>query len=65
MAQKFLVVIVAAYVFTDIPLLLGQPQPLFFKKNGLQLLKEKALEMTPKYGRTEAQSWPYISSILT
>ena len=47
-----------AYVFTDIPLLFGQPQPLLFLKNGLQLLKEKALEMIPKYGRTEAQSWP-------
>ena len=30
----------------------------FFKKNSLQLLKEKALKMIPEYGRTEAQSWP-------
>ena len=29
-----------------------------FLKNGLELLKEKALKMIPKYGRTEAQSWP-------
>ena len=45
-----------AYVFTDILLLFGQPKPLFFLKNGLQLLKQKAFEMIPKYGRTEAQS---------
>ena len=25
-----------------------------FIKNGLKLLKDKALEITPKYGRTEA-----------
>ena len=31
---------------------------LTFLKNGLDLLKEKALKMIPKYGRTEAQSWP-------
>ena len=55
--KKFLVVTVG-YVFTDIPLLFGQPQPLLLLKNGLQLLKEKALEMIPKYERTEAQSWP-------
>ena len=55
--KKFLVETVA-YVFTDIPLLFGQPQPLLFLKIGLQFLKEKALEMIPKYGRTEAQSWP-------
>ena len=53
--KKFLVERVA-YVFTDIPLLFGKPQPLLFLKNGLQLLKEKVLEMIPKYGRTEAQS---------
>ena len=47
-----------AYVFTDIPLLFGQPQPFIFLRNGLQLLKGKALEMIPEYGRTEAQSWP-------
>ena len=55
--KKFLVVTVAC-VFTDIPLLFGQPQPLPFKKNSLQLLKEKTLEMVPKYERAEAQSWP-------
>ena len=27
-------------------------------KNGLKFLKDKALEITPKYRRTEAQSWP-------
>ena len=27
-------------------------------KNGLKFLKDKALEIIPKYGRTEAQSWP-------
>ena len=27
-----------------------------FLKNGLMLLKDKALEIIPKYGRTEAQS---------
>ena len=53
--KKFLVETVA-YVFTDIPLLFGQPQPLLFLKNGLQLLKEKVLEITPKYGKTEEQS---------
>ena len=53
--KKFLVVIVV-YVFTDIPLLFGQPQSLLFKKNDLQLLKEKAFEMILKYGKTEAQS---------
>ena len=47
-----------AYVFTNIPLFFGQPQPLLFLKNGLQLLKGKALEIIHKYGRTEAQSWP-------
>ena len=55
--KKFLVVTVA-YVFTDIPLFFGHPQPLPFFENGLQLLKKKILEMIPKYGRTEAQSWP-------
>ena len=42
--NKFLVVTVA-YVCTNILLFFGQPQPLLFFKNGLQLLKEKALEM--------------------
>ena len=31
---------------------------LIFFKNGLKLLKDKTLEIIPKYGRTEAQSWP-------
>ena len=31
---------------------------LTFLKNGLELFKEKALKMIPKYGRTQAQSWP-------
>ena len=31
---------------------------LTFFKNGLELLKEKALKVIPKYGRTEAQSSP-------
>ena len=47
-----------AYVFTDIPSFFGQPQPLFFKTNGLQLLKEKPFEMIHEHGKTEAQSWP-------
>ena len=54
--QKFLVETVA-YVFTDIPFL-DSYSPYFFLKNGLQLLKKTSLEMIPKYGRTEAQSWP-------
>ena len=29
--------------------------------NGLKLLKERALEMLAKYGRTEAQNWPQNS----
>ena len=33
---------------------LDSHSPFFFKKNGLQLLKEKALEMILEYGRTEA-----------
>ena len=55
---KKCIVVTVSYVFTDIPLVFGQPQPLLFLKNGLQLLKEKAREIIPKYGRTEAQSWP-------
>ena len=55
--KKFLVVTVT-YVFNDIPLLFRQPQPLDFLKNGLQLLKGRALEIIPKYERTGAQSWP-------
>ena len=50
--------VTVAYVFTDIPLFFGHPQPLLFLKNDLHLLKDKALEMIPKCGRTEAQSWP-------
>ena len=34
-----------AYLFTDIPLLFGQTQLFLILKNGLQMLKEKALEM--------------------
>ena len=45
-----------AYVFTDIPFLHSHI-PYFFIKNGLKLVKEKDLEMIPKYGRTGAQSW--------
>ena len=48
--KKFLVVTVA-YVFTDVLLLSGQPQSLLLKKNGLQLLKEKAFEIILKYGK--------------
>ena len=45
------------YVFTDTPSL-GKRSPYFFIKNDLKLLKEKALEMLPKYRRIEGQSWP-------
>ena len=31
---------------------------LAFLKIGLKLLKDKALEIIPQYGRTEAQIWP-------
>ena len=31
---------------------------LTFLRNGLKLLKDKALEIIPNYGRTGAQSWP-------
>ena len=55
--RKFLVETVA-YNFTDIRLLFDSHSPYFFKKNRLQLLKEKALEMITKYGSTEVQSWP-------
>ena len=34
---------------------------LTFLKNGLELLKEKALKIIPKDGRTEAQSSPWGS----
>ena len=46
-----------AFVFTDIPFL-DSHSPFFFINNGLKLLKERALEMIPKCGRAEAQSWP-------
>ena len=45
------------HVFTHTPSL-GKRSPYFFIKNGLKLFKEKALEMLPKYGKIEAQSWP-------
>ena len=31
---------------------------LTFLKTGLELFKEKAIKMIPKYGRTDAKSWP-------
>ena len=34
---------------------------LTFLKNGLELLKERALKIIPKYERTEAQSLPWGS----
>ena len=45
-----------AYAFTDIPCL-DSHSPCFFIKSGLKLLKERTLEMIPKCGRAEAQSW--------
>ena len=54
---KSLLVETVAYVFTDIPILDSHS----FLKNGLKLLKDKTLEIIPKYGRTEAQSWPWGS----
>ena len=45
------------YVFTDM-LFLDRQSSYFFTKNGLKLLKEKALEMMPIYGSAEAQSFP-------
>ena len=42
-----------AYVFTDV---LDSHSCYFFVKNGFKLLKEKVLEMIPKYGSTEVQS---------
>ena len=42
--------------FTDIAFL-DSHSPYFLIKNGLQLLKEKALKMLPKYGKTETQNW--------
>ena len=50
---KKLLVETVAYVFTDIPFL-DSHSPYFFK-NGLKLLKDKALEIIPKYGRTEVK----------
>ena len=52
---KKLLVETVAYVFTDTPFL-DSHSP-YFLKNGLNLLKDKALEIIPNYGRTEAQSW--------
>ena len=31
---------------------------LTFLKKGLKLLKDKALKIIPKYGKTEEKSWP-------
>ena len=54
---KKLQVETVAYVFTDIPFL--DSHTVFnFLKNGFMLLKDKALEIIPKFRRTEAQSWP-------
>ena len=47
-----------AYVFTDIPFLDSHRPDFFLIKNDFNLVKEKALEMIPKYRRAEAQSWP-------
>ena len=52
---KKLLVETLAYIFTDIPSLDGHSS--YFLWNGLKLLKDKALEIVPKYGRTEAQIW--------
>ena len=43
------------FIFTHIPFL-DNCSPYFLMKKGIKLLKEKALEMVPKYGTTEAQS---------
>ena len=51
---KKLLVETVAYVFIDI-LFLESHTVLAFLKNGLRLLKDKALEIIPKYGRTEAK----------
>ena len=40
------------YFFTDMPFLESH-SPSFSKKNGLKLLKEKALDMLPKDGRVK------------
>ena len=50
---KKLLVEAVAYVFIDIPFLDSRSP--YFLKNGLELLKEKALKMIPKYGRTETK----------
>ena len=44
---KRLLMETVVYVITDIPLLFGQSQAFLFLKNGLQMVKEKALEMIP------------------
>ena len=51
---KKLLMEIVAYVFTDIPFLDSHR----LLKNGLKLLKDKALEIISRYGRTKAQSWP-------
>ena len=53
---KKLVVEAVAYVFTDIPFVDSHSR--YFFKKWLNVLKGKALEIIPKYGKTEAQSWP-------
>ena len=52
----FVVFFFFSYVFADIPFL-DSHSSYFFKKNGLKLLQDKALEIIPKDGRTEARSW--------
>ena len=44
------------YAFTDIPFF-DNRSPYLFKK-WLKVAQRNAVEMTPKYRRTEAQSWP-------
>ena len=50
---KKLLVETVAYVFIDI-LFLESHSPYFFK-NWLKVAQDKALEIIPKYGRTEAK----------
>ena len=51
---KKLLVETVAYVFVDI-LFLESHTVLAILKNDLRLLKDKPLEIIPKYGRTEAK----------
>ena len=51
---KKLLVETVAHVFSHISFL-GSHSPNYYIK---KLLKEKALEMIPKYGRTDARGWP-------